>query len=41
MFYNGTERISVSYNDDSLAIKDLGANLIIPVGKNTVNGDFK
>ena len=41
MFYNGTERISVSNHDDSLAVEDLGADLIVPVGENTVDGDFK
>ena len=40
MLNNRAKRVAVSDNDDTLPVKNLGANLVIPVGKHTVDGDF-
>jgi hypothetical protein len=41
MFYNGAEGVAVSNHDNSLTVEDLRANLVVPVRKHTVDGDFK
>ena len=41
MLHDSAKGISMSGYDDSLAIKDLRADLIVPVGKNTINCDLE
>ena len=38
---NGSQRVAVGHDNDSLAVHDLGADLVIPVGQDAVDGDLE
>lgn len=41
MLHDGSERVSMGDDDNSLSVKDLGANLIVPVRKNSIDSDLE
>ena len=41
MLNNGAERVAMGHDNNALAIEDLRANLVVPVRKDTIDGDLE
>ena len=41
MLNDGAERVPMGHHNDALAIEDLRANLVVPVRKDTIDGDLE
>jgi len=41
MLYNGAKRVTMGNHDHTLAGENLGADLVVPVGEDSINGNLK